>query len=103
MIDDSDSNPSPVPYGTQLFLPTQFSEALTRKCFPTKESILFNLEIALEINSDRDGLTDLDRVELLCDCHKSIVKHNYKEAAELSAKAGYKLMAAAILLHWGKD
>lgn len=77
-----------------------FSHQLIKKLYPHKETILYNLEVAIQINHSRESMTDLDRVDKLCDCHAALVNNKIEEAAELSKAAGYNAMAEAILFHF---
>ena len=80
----------------------RFSDELVKKNFPTKESILFNLNIAIELSVTRDNLQDADRIDFLCDCHTAIVNKDIKLAVKLAEQANYRLMARAIQHHWGE-
>jgi len=79
----------------------KFSKELILRNFPTKESVLFNLNIGVELAAVKDSLKDNDRLDFLCDCHTALERKDIKKAADLARRAGYALMAEAITLHWG--
>ena len=70
---------------------------LALKCFPHKEAILYNLDVALQL---KDELVEPDRIQLLCECHEALRDNRYKEAAKLSRQANYECMAIAIEHHF---
>jgi hypothetical protein len=78
-----------------------FSKELLFKCFPHRESILYNLNIAIELSVARDTFEDTDRIGFLCDCHLALQEGDIKKAQELAALAGYNLMAQGIGELWG--
>ncbi len=79
---------------------SKFSKQTILKAFPHKEAVLWNLDVAITLSLERDNLKDVDRVDFLCDCHRALQNKDVKKAIELSEKAGYSLMAAAIKEHW---
>lgn len=80
----------------------KFSKQLILRCFPTRESVLFNIDTALQLldKTKKDDKLEKDRVNLLCQCHQALVKNDINEAALFAIKANYSIMAEAILLHW---
>lgn len=78
-----------------------FTASLIKKCFPHKEAILFNLDVAISLANDQGVLEDDDRITLLCQCHRLLQVGNAGAAVEAAKLAGYSLMAAAIAYHFG--
>lgn len=89
-----------IPFESKVMSHTKFSKELVLKHFPTKEAIVFNLNIAVELAAQADTLPDSDRIDFLCDCHRALQVGDVKKAIELSERAGYSLMASAIKTHW---
>lgn len=77
------------------------SKELTIKCFPHKESVLFNIDLCLQILGATES--EPDRIESLCRVHQSLRDNNILDAIEKTRRAGYILMAQAIALHWLGD
>ena len=78
----------------------EFSKSLVLNCFPNKEAIQYNIDIALQLMNESEKLADEERIVHLCECHKALVKKRYEEASLRAAEAGYKLMGAAIKHHY---
>ena len=80
-----------------------FSRELILKCFPHKEAVLYNLHVAIELSLEHNTLQDDDRIDILCECHNFLVEKDLIQAVNRANKAGYFLMAAAILEHWKNE
>ncbi len=78
-----------------------FTASLIKKCFPHKEAILFNLDVAVSLANDQGVLEDDDRITLLCQCSRLLQVDNVAGAVKAAELAGYNLMAAAISYHFG--
>lgn len=77
-----------------------FTASLIKKCFPHKEAILFNLDVAVSLANDQGVLEDDDRITLLCQCSRLLQVDNVAGAVKAAELAGYNLMAAAIAYHF---
>lgn len=78
----------------------QFTTTLVKQCFPHKEAILFNLNMAVEIADSNECIADEERVRLLCECRRCLEGQRIDEAIEAARSAGYNLMAEAIKFHF---
>jgi hypothetical protein len=78
----------------------KFTTTLIKQCFPHKEAIMFNLDIAVEIASSNECIADEERVRLLCQCRRHLESGNVGDAVEAARSAGYNLMAEAIKFHF---
>ena len=77
------------------------SQELILKCFPNKECILYNLEIALSIHHAKTE--EPDRVNFLCQCYHFLRNNQINEAIQSAEHAGYRCMARAIQYHYGTN
>lgn len=77
-----------------------FSNELILRCFPHKEAILFNLNVAVELAASRDSVEDFDRIDHLCKCHEFLRIGSIDKAENSATMAGYRLMAEAIQYHF---
>ncbi len=67
------------------------------KCFPSKESVLYNLDVALTMSRQDD------RIESLCMCHQALRENRLDDAVIFAERAGYACMSRAIQKYWGKQ
>jgi len=78
----------------------RLSNELVLKCYPHKESILYNLDIAFFLHNKKRNWIDGDRIETLVKCRQYLQNGNSQEAYKQAKKANYLCMAEAILIHW---
>jgi hypothetical protein len=74
------------------------SEKLVRKCFPHKEAVLYNLDVALSLLDK--NIYEEERVTKLVWCYESLRKGDIDEAVKHAERAGYRCMAQAIRLYF---
>jgi len=77
-----------------------FTVDLIKKCFPHKEAILYNLDVAIELAFGAEKLAEDERIDILCSVHAALCAKDIPRAAKEARAAGYNLMAAAIEYHY---
>ena len=76
------------------------SDKTVLDCFPHKEAILYNLDVAANI---REKHGELDRLYNLCRCLYHLQNGNINKAVRRARQADYSCMARAIEIHFKKE
>lgn len=80
-----------------------FTTDIIKKCFPHKEAILYNLDVALELAFAKETVAEDERIDILCSVHAALCANDIPRAAKGARAAGYNLMAAAIEYHYKEE
>lgn len=68
------------------------------KCFPHKEAILYNLDVAISLAGQK--VHEEERIDKLVWCYECLRKDDIEGAIRNATFAGYECMAKAIAIHW---
>lgn len=68
------------------------------KCFPHKEAILYNLDVAVSLAGQKIG--EEERIDKLVWAYECLRKNDVNGAVQNVTFAGYECMARAIKLHY---
>ena len=74
------------------------SDEIVRKCFPNRECVIYNLDVAISLK-EYEG-DEMNRIHLLCECYQAIRDNNVPEAVRLAKLADYQCMSQAIELYF---